>query len=453
MSVFTRIFIAFWVALALSMLATVALYPPTFHNAIQHRNFLEKSFQIVADQLADSYENGGKAYAQSVIQRVQREHGIQLAFYDDSSELIAGGLPERLQARADSLLSGMKPGRGEPLVITLRGYSSAGKSYRVLMAIPANFSEPRPSALLVFYRALIVALVSGLVCYAAAKYLTAPLVVLRGVAQQLASGDLKARAIARQSGPADEIGSLIRDFNLMADKIEALMTAQRRLVSDVSHELRSPLARLNVGVSLAREKEGDDLGRTLDRIEKEAARLNQLVAQILRVSELEVTLNSQTNELVDLSDVLRRIADDGGYEARQDERDVVITTLARCWVRGDKELLRSAMENVVRNAIRYTAPASAVEISSALDGEKKSSSVVVRVRDHGPGLPEHELEQIFQPFYRVAYDRGRKTGGTGLGLSITERAIQLHGGSVEAKNAEGGGLVMEIRLPVVGVEG
>jgi two-component system sensor histidine kinase CpxA len=452
-SVFTKIFTAFWIALALSMLATIALYPPTLHNALQHRNFLEQSFQIMADQLADDYERGGKHVVQEAVERVRSQRGIQLAFYDDDSNLIAGGLPEHLQSRVGSLFSGIRPGRGEPLVVTLNTTSTAGKQYRVLMAIPANFLETRPSPLLIFYRALIIALVSGLVCYAAAKYLTGPIVMLRGAAQRLASGDLSARAPRRCSGPADEVGGLIRDFNLMAEKIEALMTAQRRLVSDVSHELRSPLARLNVGVSLAREKQGEDLGRTLDRIEKEAARLNQLVGQILRVSELEVTMDSQSHDLVDLSDVLRRVADDGRYEARQDERDVVITTLVPCWIRGDKELLGSAIENVVRNAIRYTSPETSVEVSSALDGGLDSPKAIVRVRDHGPGLPEHELEQIFQPFYRVSYDRGRKTGGSGLGLSITQRAIQLHGGTVSAKNAEGGGLVMEIELPVVGVEG
>ncbi len=436
------------------MLATVLLYPPTFHNALQHRHFLERSFQITAGQLADTYELGGKQKAEQAIERVQREHGIGLALYDENSELLAGGLPDDLRERADSVLAGAKPGRGGPLVLSLDGASASGKSYRLLVAIPANFMEQRPSAILIFYRSLILVLISGLVCYALAKYLTTPLVVLRAVAQRLATGDLKARANAARSGTRDEISSLVHDFNLMAEKLEALMTAQRRLASDVSHELRSPLARLNVGVGLAREKQGEDLARALDRIDKEAARLNQIVGQVLRVSELEVTLDAPRHEVVDLMEILRQVADDGSYEARQSEdgRDVTLAEAPACWVRGDRELLRSAIENVVRNAIRYTAPNTAVEITTALERKDNALTAVLRVRDHGPGLPPHELENIFQPFYRVAFDRGRGTGGAGLGLSITQRAIELHGGSVAAHNADGGGLEVEMRIPALNTE-
>jgi two-component system sensor histidine kinase CpxA len=448
-SIFSKLFLSFWVALTLCILATVLLYPPSYHNMAQHQRFLVRALQISAGQLADRYEDCGRQKAEASLARIQQENGVTLALYDDNATPLAGGSGGTLQTHAENLTPDPVTLRyRQPVTLTLQTHSRRGTPYRVVAVLPVNFMESSPTLWLLSYRLLVLGLISGLVCYALAKYLTAPLVVLRDVTHRLASGDLKARANSARSTGGDEIASLVRDFNRMAEHLDSLMTAQKRLVGDVSHELRSPLARLNVALGLARTKQGPELAHALDRIENEAERLNEMVAQILRVSELEVTLDTPRFQVIDLTALTAAIAEDGNYEARQEKRTVRFSAGEPCWVRGDKELLHRAIDNVVRNALRYTPEESAVEVTL----ERREAMAVLRIRDHGQGIPPQELDNIFQPFYRLSYDRDRQTGGSGLGLAISDRAIRLHGGHVQASNAGDGGLVVELQIPCLQTE-
>ena len=227
----------------------------------------------------------------------------------------------------------------------------------------------------------------------------------------------------------------------MADRIETLLTAERRLLLDISHELRSPLARLGVAVELARS--GDDLNAALNRIQKESDRLNALVGQLLQVTRAEGDPSSLRHNSVRLDELVQQLVEESTIEAAAHGCELKFQKREPVTVEGDPEMLRRAVENVIRNAIRYAPRESAVEVSLA----RNNGRAVVDVRDHGPGVPEEALPRLFDAFYRVESDRDRGSGGIGLGLSIARRAIELHKGSIRARNAQPG-LEVEMELPV-----
>jgi two-component system sensor histidine kinase CpxA len=218
---------------------------------------------------------------------------------------------------------------------------------------------------------------------------------------------------------------------------------QRQLLGDASHELPSPLARLTVALSMARKRPAEESSEHLQRITVETQRLDKLVGQLLTLSRIDSRVDAGRGTRVDLANLILEVASDGDFEARPASGHVVVTSAAPCAVLGSEEDLRSAVENVVRNAIRYTRKGTTVEISLDRQEESGGATAILRVRDHGAGVPEEMLAEVFLPFRRVGPD----TEGAGLGLAITERAVSVHGGTVRATNALDGGLVVEIKLP------
>jgi two-component system sensor histidine kinase CpxA len=297
------------------------------------------------------------------------------------------------------------------------------------------------------HRLAVMFLVASLVCYGLARYVTAPVKKLRRATQQLSEGDLSARVGPLLGRRRDEITDLGRDFDRMAERIEGVMGAQKRLLRDISHELRSPLARLNVALELVRQQVGSGPGPALDRIEREAERLNELIGQLLTLTVLESGAEKTERVPVDLAALVGEIATDAEFEARNRSVSVRITESEEVTAQGAPELLRRAVENVVRNGVRFTAEGSEVEIGLTCRTDEDGAWACIRVRDHGPGVPESALADLFRPFYRVAEARDRRSGGTGIGLAITERAVRLHGGTVRAANVPGGGLEVAIELP------
>jgi two-component system sensor histidine kinase CpxA len=286
--------------------------------------------------------------------------------------------------------------------------------------------------------------------------LTSPIVRLRAATQKLASGDLTARAGMPGSRRHDEMAELMRDFDRMAERLENLVNAQSRLLTDISHELRSPLARLNVALELARQRSGSEAGSALDRIDREANRLNQLIQRLLTIARLEAGDESIERIPVHLEQIISEITKDAAFEAQSRGCRVEATVVDDCVVVGSPGLLHSAIENVVRNAIRYTGDGTSVEVRLEQGVGPQNGAgapeAVVRVTDSGPGVPEDALDKLFQPFYRIDDARGRQTGGVGLGLAITDRAVRLHGGTIRVSNRPQGGLMVEIRLPLAPTE-
>lgn len=281
----------------------------------------------------------------------------------------------------------------------------------------------------------------GVFCYFVGSYLTGPLQKLGEAAAAIAQGRLDTRVDPSLKKRKDEIAALARNFDRMAERIEALVEGQRRLLGDVSHELRSPLSRLMVALSLVKQGPPEESGENLDRIGIEARRLDTLIGQLLTLTRIDTGVDRKSPALFDLANLVQEIASDADFEARARNRRVVVEHADACQIRGFEESMRSAIENVMRNAVRHTAEGTAVVIALRREGKE----AVLEVRDSGPGVPSEMLFAIFLPFQRVA---DGASDGAGLGLAIARRAVEIHGGRIEARNLPQGGLVVEIRTPL-----
>ena len=280
-----------------------------------------------------------------------------------------------------------------------------------------------------------------------ARYTLSPVSTLSTATRRFAEGELDTRVSSDLGGRRDELAALGSDFDDMAERIGTLLENQRQLLSDISHELRSPLARLYVALGLARRQSDSSASEALDRIEQETERLNGLIGQLLALTRLQDPESLVDRRPVDLVALVREVIDDADYEAREGGKSVQLDTVETCVTPGFEELLRRAIENVVRNAIRYAPAGSAVEASLDVAQNNGATEATIQVRDHGPGVPDDELGALFQPFYRVDSARDRERGGTGLGLSISDRAVRAHGGTISAIKPGDGGLLIEIKLP------
>jgi two-component system sensor histidine kinase CpxA len=279
----------------------------------------------------------------------------------------------------------------------------------------------------------------AVLCWLLAAYIASPLRSLAGAVDRFGRGDLSARVHFRRR---DEIGNLARSFNAMAERIETLLTAERRLLQDISHELRSPLARLSFAVELTRT--APDREAAVARMKKEVERLTKLVGALLEVTRAEGDAASRRSEDVRLDEVVAEIVQDCRLEAEVRGCRIAFDVSAAV-VRGDPELLRRAVENVLRNAIAYAPVDSSVEVGLAA-GE---SGVELAIRDYGPGVPDALLPKLCEPFFRVDDSRDSATGGVGLGLAIASRAVHLHHGELMAENGHPG-LLVTMRLPAAG---
>jgi two-component system sensor histidine kinase CpxA len=327
----------------------------------------------------------------------------------------------------------------------------AGQSYVVVGTL---HRPPRPVDLLepgaLWLRLSLLAVVVGVLSFLLARYLSSPVGALRRAASRLSTGDLSARVGGRVVRRRDEIGQLAREFDTMAEQLEGLVGSQRRLLRDVSHELRSPLARLRVALELARDQGETAADENFDRMEREAERIDDLIGQLLLLERLAAGEPDGEKQTFALSDLLGEVVDDASFEASVREIGVAVKTVgATASIRGFPTLIRSAIDNILRNAIRHAPASTAVDV----DLEVNDAWVTVTIRDHGPGVPDEHLESLFEPFTRVADARDRASGGSGLGLAIARRAVELHDGAVSARNHPEAGLEVELRLPrVVGLE-
>jgi signal transduction histidine kinase len=449
-SLFLKIFLSYWVAqalfLMLAIVITVAMYPSRDIAGIQAQQprFLSDAVQ--------AYQSAGEEGARKYLRAVHDSTHVRLFIFDAQGHDLLGRKPpdwiEKV-AKGETRTADSFWGRLGPMQFLRESEVLAdGQRYTLVIELPPQqhtlFGPNGVPGLWV----LIGIISSGLVCYILARYLTSPIVRLRAATQKLAAGDLTARAGASSSRRHDETAELVRDFDRMAERIESLLTAQGRLLTDISHELRSPLARLNVALELARQRSGPGAQSALERIDREATRLNGLIAELLTIARLEGSEGSMPRFPVQLEPLIQEIARDGEFEAQNRICHVELSVVHDCVVIGNRALLHSAIENVVRNAVRYTGQGTEVEIRLEEAQGSFGSEAVITVADSGPGVPEDALDKIFQPFYRIDDARGRQTGGVGLGLAITERAVRLHGGMVKAANRPQGGLMVEIRLPL-----
>lgn len=449
-SLFLKIFLWFWatvIATGISLVLTF-IFGPRSVPLQWHATLMDAAHSSGAIVVSEA-ERGGDSAAAAYIGWLEGETHLKTCLFDIAGGLVAGSdcgsfqsMTSRVTAAKPSNFS-MRYGIAR---VAMRLKGSNGHEYIFATELPAGpraaLGLNRTTILLQWGVAL---LVSGLICYLLTRYLTAPILRLREASQQLAAGDLSIRAVGVERR-RDELGDLVRDFNAMASRIEELVSRQRQLISDVSHELRSPLARLNVALDLGRERKGND--PAFDQMEQDISVLSEMIGRLLTIARLDRSAPPVPMTPVDLSELVSQIVRDADFESRERDGCVKLTVRGQLFVQGEAELLHSAIENLVRNAIRYTEPGTPVEV--VLESEPRSNTSFARltVRDHGPGVPESELVNIFQPFYRVADARDRQSGGAGLGLAIADRVIQIHGGTIRAKNAAPRGLLVEIQLPL-----
>ncbi len=295
-----------------------------------------------------------------------------------------------------------------------------------------------------FWQNVVMAMaISAAISLLIAWYVAAPLQRVRASARRFAQGDLDARVGRIRFGRSAEVVALATEFDAMAERIKVLVESQRRLVRDVSHELRSPLARQRVALELARDGDPAHISAALDRIECESDRLESMLAQALELSRLE-TADFAMDDRVELDALLDDVITNADYEGAPRGRKVALSERTHLQLRGSHRALYSALENVIRNALAYTSDGSTVAVRLLRAGDRAR----VIVRDHGPGVAEADLARIFEPFYRTDSARTRSSGGTGLGLAIAYRAIARHRGTIRARNADGGGLEVSIELPL-----
>lgn len=407
----------------------------------------------VLNDAVTAYEDGGEAQLRQYMEGLERSQHVRAYLFDEhGNEVSHRGAPDWAMRVASGGPRSPRDGfiiPAPPVQRDSRASSDGKHRYTLVLGLPPGprvFFGPRGLPV----PGLIIAIISsGLVCYLLSWYMTKPIVRLRAATRQLAAGDLTARSGAPASKRRDEVAGLMRDFDGMAERLEMLVKAQSRLLNDISHELRSPLARLNVALGLARQRAGVESVDMLDRIELEASRLNELIGRILTLARLEDGEQRVPQTPVPLDELVASVAEDAEFEAQERHCHVHTVIPDGDWgVRGNDSLLHSAVENVVRNAIRYTQEGSSVEIELTSAKRGNASEAVLRVSDSGPGVPPDALGKLFEPFYRLDDARGRLTGGVGLGLAITERAVRFHGGKVTAFNRAEGGLMVEIRLPL-----
>jgi signal transduction histidine kinase len=455
-SLYWRIFLSFWLALALILVGTVSVVV----NGDQQRRFT-RAWTQRAELYAlatQTFESGGADALRDWLKRMHRADISAPIFITDTSgrEMLGRSIPDYLRESPERLAAAshgtlLRPtlkGVGGPLVLV----GPDGKTYHVIVgplrAGPHLFGELEMPA--VSTATLLIALVvSAVVCFFLARYLVSPVDQLRRATRQIAAGDLDVRVSPKLKGRHDELGLLASDLDTMSERVRNLLELKQQLLRDVSHELRSPLARLQLALSLARRQEDSGVERHLARIGCEADRLEELIARTLKLARLERPMQGVETTLVDVAELLANIVTDVGIEADAHGCSVALETDRPLQVNGDRELLRSALENVIRNAVRYAPAGSKVGIDARrADGQR----IEIVVRDHGPGVPEKDLELIFEPFYRVDAARNRAVGGDGLGLAIAARAIAMHGGTIQARNlgsqsGASGGLAVHLGLP------
>ena len=449
-SLFWRIFLSFWIAQALIIVLAISIT-----LVLRPRSSTWESLRATTlNDAVAAYEQGGDAQLRKYLEELEQTQHVRAYLFNEEGTELSHRTPPDWAIRIAS--GGPRvPHDGfmipaPPVQRDSRSSSDGRHRYTLVMGLPPGprmFLGPRGMPM----RWLILAIIcSGLVCYLLSWYMTKPIVRLRAAARQLAAGDLSARTGAPGMGRRDEVSGLMRDFDAMAERLQILMKAQSRLLNDISHELRSPLARLNVALGLARQRANSESTDMLERIELEASRLNELIGRILTLARLEDGEQRVPQTPVPLDELVLNIADDAEFEAQARQCHVEAVIPEGNWsVCGNASLLHSAVENVVRNAIRYTQEKTSVKINLAREQGDKGPEAVLNVSDSGPGVPPDSLSKLFEPFYRIDDARGRLTGGVGLGLAITERAVRFHGGKVSAHNRPEGGLQIEIRLPLM----
>ncbi len=403
---------------------------------------------ILAAEAVNAYELGGPEAFARFSQSNQNNHERQLFLLDGFyKDVLSRPLTN------DSLQAARAAKEGQLVVLRSRiaAYkfvSSSGRPYILMLYMKPGLRSIGGVLLgwgLPFTISAI--LLVTLLCFALAYHIASPIHGIQSTARKVAEGDLKARVPPSVSRRYDELAALAIDFDSMVARLDLLIQTQKNLLNSVSHELRSPLARINLSVAFLKRRYSAGSDDMIERLERDVARIDLLMGQLLTLSRIEAGFSSAGRENVNFAELVEETVADSNFEAQASGKSVSLHVKDSVILdNADPHALRSACENVIRNAARYTQPGTDVEVVLEIDRSTPKALILLSVRDHGPGVPEDSLEAIFQPFYRV--DGEAQLGGNGLGLAIASEAIRLHRGKIRAANLLPSGLEVRIQLPV-----
>jgi two-component system sensor histidine kinase CpxA len=442
---FWKIFLPFWLAQAVLL---GALYLRIHYRiSSEHPWWIQperREMPVLADYAAQVYEKQGQPGLSRLLDSLSLQKRSKFWLVDDGGHELSGqSIPERVlrDASAAEKSEGLHHSFEANV---LAASTDTTKAHYVLIAelVPPKLSERVPGDIL--WTLKLGTVLSAIICFLIAHYLSKPIERLRDATHELARGNLDIRAGDNLGNRRDEIADLVRDFDSMAGELRTLIQSERNLLSGVSHELRSPIARIRLALALARDTDAGERSEMLDRIEQDTIQLDSMLEQILTVARLESGQHKPRFEPLSLNEIVADVLHDANFEAAATDAAIAFHDEGDVQVDGDAGMLRSAVENMVRNAIFYSGHGGRVEVRLSQEG----GAALIAVRDNGPGVPENALPLLFKPFYRVDDSRGTTTGGMGLGLAIVRNAALAHGGSVAAKNVVPHGLEVDLRLPI-----
>src|SRR6267142_3025499 len=407
---------------------------------------------LVAAEAANAYESGGPREFARFADNLAGGHKTQVFLLDEfNKDVLSRAISKdafRLarQTGKDQLVT-----KYIPLFERIAAYkfvSRSGRPYTLVVyehSLGLNLTGALLSAGIPFLFGLL--FVVTVLCFWLAYHIATPIHSIQSAARRVAQGDLSARVPHAISLRRDELAALAMDFDSMVERIEMLIRTQKTLLNSVSHELRSPLARLNVCLAMIRKHMPEEVIDIGERMERDVARIDTLMGQLLTLSRLEAGLSSGERENVNFTLLVQEVASDGNFEAQSLGKAVSLETSSPIVLeRADSLALRSACENIVRNAIHFTRPGTEVKVALGIDNGASSSQVILTVCDEGPGVPNDALQNIFSPFFRIN-EPERQSEGNGLGLAIAVEAIRLHHGSITASNLSPGGREISVRMP------
>ena len=446
---FLKIFFWYWLT-AWGMIAIVLLgIRLTGMRQVSAPNMYATVAPILAAEAVKAYESGGAEAFARFSQGNDHERERQLFLLDGfNKDVLSRPLSE------DGLRVAQAAKDGQ--LVVFRGHiaaykfvSSSGHPYILMLYLKSDLRQIADALLgggLPFTLSLI--LLVTVLCLGLAYHIAWPIHSIQSTARRVAQGDLKARVPPSVSRRFDELAALAKDFDSMVNRLDSLIQTQKKLLNSVSHELRSPLARINISLALLRKRFSRDSDDLFQRLDRDVVRIDLLMGQLLTLSRLEARFSSAERQDVDFAQLVEEVAADANFEAEALGKSVTFQTSDSIILRNaDPDALRSACENIIRNAVRFTRQGSDVQIVLEVDRSAPHPLALLSVRDHGPGVPEDSLEAIFEPFYRINGDV-EAMGGNGLGLAIASEAIRMHRGTIRAENLQPTGLEIIVLLPI-----
>jgi two-component system sensor histidine kinase CpxA len=458
---YIKLFLWFWIATVIMMSGSIwtikLLNDEVRFGPMRQADVIELNNYKQILQEALERRGAGTENLDRILLHVSKRHQIDLILVDVENNTLINTLPPHVKINEDAFLKLSPAASAISIDIGLGTFVgpsiivNSGKSYLLFVGkrTPPRFmgSFKRQNPMLILAISLAI---SAILCLWFARSLVNPIEQLQEASKQMAAGNLTIR-VGSASKRHDEIGRLGRDFNYMSEQVERLMSSQKRLLADISHELRSPLARLQLSIGILQQQSEDLSHKPIDsrflhaflaRIEKEAGQIEQMISQVLTLSRLDNPQSIMHKVILDIQSLLDPVVSDARFEAQEQNKEVSFSADNNYTIEGDSQMLSSAIENVLRNAIYYANK----EIKLVVSQQDRYLKIVIC--DDGKGIEQEQLSRVFEPFYRESLARDRASGGVGLGLAIAQQAITQHSGSIQAQNIPSSGLQVTILLPL-----